>query len=81
MTDIRVYKAMKEIDESLGKKGLRSKRYDPLIEIYMGMVEQQVDVELKLQDETISEDSRKILNEIHSNLITDIETYKARLII
>jgi len=81
MDNIETYRCKKEVIQSILHQGITHKKFTPLIKIYLGMIDQMIDIETRLQDATISEDSRKILEGIHRNLITDIEEYKNKLVI
>ena len=81
MDDIRVYRCKKEVIQSINHNGVMHESFNPLIKIYLGMIDQVIDIETRLRDETICEDSRKILEGIHSNLLSDIEKYRTRLIV
>ena len=80
MDDLKAYRAKKEIIQAIKKRGYRVEPFQNLINIYMDMVKEQINIEEMLQQEELKEKSKIILQEIWDNLERDIEEYKQRFI-
>jgi len=80
MDELRIYRAKKEVFDSIIRQGIFPRRFSSLINIYLDMLKQKDVLETKLKGE-LKADSRKLLEQIYSDLLVDIESYRNRLII